>query len=206
MADGRLCVGAGFASLFVERFYCRFACPLGAGLAIFGKVRIFNSLKRHPECGSRCHSCETICPVGAIKHNGQINMNECFFCLDCQVAYYDDHVCPPMAWRRGTVFVMAGGRPHRDNKPMRRGSLGAGGLSPSWGHSRASPCCATDRRATDPAVLYQWTGTALGFALARVLLYHPMRMQVPACHGALHSRNRATGADFRVMDDSRLRG
>ena len=27
-------------------------------------------------------------------------MNECFYCLDCQVAYYDDHVCPPLVWRR----------------------------------------------------------------------------------------------------------
>jgi NosR/NirI family transcriptional regulator, nitrous oxide reductase regulator len=88
------------ASLFVERFYCRFACPLGGGLAILGKVRIFNSLKRHAECGSRCHVCEAVCPVGAIKRNGQINMNECFFCLDCQVTYYDDHICPPMVWRR----------------------------------------------------------------------------------------------------------
>jgi NosR/NirI family nitrous oxide reductase transcriptional regulator len=88
------------ASLFVERFYCRFACPLGGGLALFGKVRIFDWLKRHPECGSRCRACETVCPVGAIKRNGQINMNECFFCLDCQVTYYDDHTCPPMVWRR----------------------------------------------------------------------------------------------------------
>ena len=88
------------ASMFIERFYCRFVCPLGGGLAIFGKVRLFNSLKRHAECGSRCHFCETVCPVGAIKRNGQINMNECFYCLDCQVTYYDDHICPPMVWRR----------------------------------------------------------------------------------------------------------
>jgi NosR/NirI family nitrous oxide reductase transcriptional regulator len=88
------------ASLFIERFYCRFACPLGGGLAIMGRVRMFDWLRRHPECGSRCHHCESVCPVGAIKQSGAINMNECFYCLDCQVAYYDDHVCPPMAWRR----------------------------------------------------------------------------------------------------------
>jgi NosR/NirI family transcriptional regulator, nitrous oxide reductase regulator len=96
------------ASLFVERFYCRFACPLGGGLAILGKVRIFNSLKRHSECGSRCRVCETVCPVGAIKRNGQINMNECFFCLDCQVTYYDDHTCPPMVWRRKLLEQQSG--------------------------------------------------------------------------------------------------
>ena len=88
------------ASLFVERFYCRFACPLGGGLAILGRLRLLNRLKRHPECGSRCRVCETLCPVGAIKRNGAIDMNECFYCLDCQVAYYDDHLCPPMVWRR----------------------------------------------------------------------------------------------------------
>jgi len=38
--------------------------------------------------------------VGAIKRSGEINMNECFYCLDCQVTYYDDHICPPMVWRR----------------------------------------------------------------------------------------------------------
>jgi NosR/NirI family nitrous oxide reductase transcriptional regulator len=88
------------ASLFIERFYCRFACPLGGGLAILGRIRMFDWLQRHPECGSRCHHCEAICPVGAIKKSGAINMNECFYCLDCQVAYYDDHVCPPLVWRR----------------------------------------------------------------------------------------------------------
>jgi NosR/NirI family nitrous oxide reductase transcriptional regulator len=88
------------ASLFIERFYCRFACPLGGGLALFGKVRLFDWLKRHPECGSPCRFCESVCPVGAIQRSGKINMNECFFCLDCQVTYYDDHTCPPMVWRR----------------------------------------------------------------------------------------------------------
>jgi NosR/NirI family nitrous oxide reductase transcriptional regulator len=99
------------ASVFIERFYCRFTCPLGGGLAILGRVRMFDWLHRHPECGSRCHHCETVCPVGAIKPSGAINMNECFYCLDCQVAYYDDHVCPPLAWRRkrrGSAAVPAG--------------------------------------------------------------------------------------------------
>jgi NosR/NirI family nitrous oxide reductase transcriptional regulator len=88
------------AGVFVERFYCRFLCPLGGGLSIFGRVRMFNWLKRHPECGTRCRICETICPVGAIKRSGEIDMNECFYCLDCQVTYTNDRVCPPMIARR----------------------------------------------------------------------------------------------------------
>jgi NosR/NirI family transcriptional regulator, nitrous oxide reductase regulator len=27
-------------------------------------------------------------------------MNECFYCLDCQVTYADDRTCPPMIARR----------------------------------------------------------------------------------------------------------
>jgi len=88
------------ASVFVERFYCRFMCPLGGGLSIFGRVRMFNWLKRHPECGTQCRICETVCPVGAIKRSGEIDMNECFYCLDCQVTYSDESTCPPMIARR----------------------------------------------------------------------------------------------------------
>jgi len=98
------------ASLFIERFYCRFACPLGGGLAILGRVRLFDFLKRRPECGSPCHLCETLCPVGAIRRSGKIDMNECFFCLDCQVTYYDEHVCPPLVWARKAAAREGGAR------------------------------------------------------------------------------------------------
>jgi transcriptional regulator of nitric oxide reductase len=87
-------------SLVIERFYCRFLCPLGGGLSILGRVRMFNWLKRHPQCGTECRICEAVCPVGAIKRSGEIDMNECFYCLDCQVTYFDDHRCPPMIARR----------------------------------------------------------------------------------------------------------
>jgi NosR/NirI family nitrous oxide reductase transcriptional regulator len=99
------------AGLFVERFYCRFVCPLGAGLSILGRVRMFDWLKRRPQCGSQCHVCEAVCPVGAIKRSGEIDMNECFYCLDCQVTYYDDHKCPPLIARRKRSEGRAGKRP-----------------------------------------------------------------------------------------------
>ena len=86
--------------LFIERFYCRFICPLGAGLSILGRVRMFDWLKRRVECGNPCTRCESVCPVGAINQSGAIDMNECFYCLDCQVMYYDDHQCPPLIARR----------------------------------------------------------------------------------------------------------
>ena len=84
------------AGLVVERFFCRFFCPLGAAMAIGGKLRMLTPLKRRAECGSPCHLCERQCPISAIEPTGKINMNECFYCLDCQVVYYDEHACPPL--------------------------------------------------------------------------------------------------------------
>ena len=84
------------AGLFIERFYCRYLCPLGAALAIPGRIRMFEWLKRWPECGSPCHRCAKECPVQAIHPEGQINVNECIYCMHCQELYHDDHRCPHM--------------------------------------------------------------------------------------------------------------
>jgi NosR/NirI family transcriptional regulator, nitrous oxide reductase regulator len=82
------------AGLFIERFYCRYLCPLGAALAIPARMRMFNWLKRYRECGNPCQSCANECPVDAIHPTGEINPNECVDCLHCQVLYQSDSVCP----------------------------------------------------------------------------------------------------------------
>ena len=84
------------AGLFIERFFCRYLCPLGAALAIPGRIRMFEWLKRWPECGSPCQRCSNECPVQSIHPEGQINVNECIYCMHCQELYHDDHRCPHM--------------------------------------------------------------------------------------------------------------
>jgi NosR/NirI family transcriptional regulator, nitrous oxide reductase regulator len=84
------------AGLFVERFFCRYLCPLGAALAIPGRIRMFEWLRRWPECGSPCQRCANECPVQAIHPEGHINVNECIYCMHCQELYFDDHRCPHM--------------------------------------------------------------------------------------------------------------
>ena len=86
--------------LFIERFFCRYICPLGAALAIPGKIRIMEWLRRHKECGAPCHRCAQECMVQAIHPDGHINPNECLYCLHCQQVYHDEHRCPPMIQRR----------------------------------------------------------------------------------------------------------
>lgn len=89
-------VGLLTAGLFVERFFCRYLCPLGAALAIPGKIRMFEWLKRWPECGSPCQRCANECPVQSIHPEGFINVNECIYCMHCQELYRDDQRCPHM--------------------------------------------------------------------------------------------------------------
>ena len=84
------------AGLFVERFFCRYMCPLGAALAIPGRIRMFEWLRRWPECGTPCQRCAKECPVQAIHPEGHINVNECIYCMHCQELYFDDHRCPHM--------------------------------------------------------------------------------------------------------------
>ena len=81
------------AGLFVERFFCRYLCPLGGALAIPARMRMFEWLKRYRECGSECQICAVNCTVQAIHPLGQINPNECIYCLQCQANYFDGSVC-----------------------------------------------------------------------------------------------------------------
>jgi len=101
--------------LFVERFYCRYLCPLGAALAIPARLRIFDWLKRYHECGSPCQTCANECPVQAIHPTGEINPNECVNCLNCQVLYQSKTKCPvvirKLKRREAVAGSMAGLKP-----------------------------------------------------------------------------------------------
>jgi polyferredoxin len=88
------------ASLVIERFFCRYLCPLGAALALPARLRQFEWLKRHWQCGRECRICEIQCPVQAIQPEGNIHPGECIYCLRCQCNYYNEWLCPTMIERR----------------------------------------------------------------------------------------------------------
>ena len=92
--------GLLLAGLFIERFFCRYLCPLGAALAIPARLRMFNWLRRRHQCGHECQICSERCTVQAIHPTGEINPNECIHCLECQTYYVDDHICPPLVAKR----------------------------------------------------------------------------------------------------------
>ena len=87
-------------AVFNRKFYCKYLCALGAALAIPAPLRIFDWLRRRRECGRPCQICEKQCEVQAIRPTGEINPNECHYCLDCQVTYWNEVRCPPLAEKR----------------------------------------------------------------------------------------------------------
>ena len=112
------------AGLFIERFFCRYLCPLGAALAIPARIRMFDWLRRYRECGNPCQRCANECPVQSIHPEGHINPNECIQCMHCQMLYHHDQKCPVMIQRRLKAEKRAAGMPLRTPP-------GGGELSPA---------------------------------------------------------------------------
>lgn len=79
--------------MFMHKFYCRYLCPLGAGLAVLGKFRIFSWLERVDRCGQPCQHCKNACGINAIRKDGRIDYDECIQCLECVVILRDQNQC-----------------------------------------------------------------------------------------------------------------
>lgn len=81
-------------SLKIHKFYCRYVCPLGAGLALLGAFPLLKWITRRKECGSPCQLCKSKkCGINAIRPQGEINYRECVGCFDCVVTINDPSKC-----------------------------------------------------------------------------------------------------------------
>ncbi len=70
------------ASVVIPRFYCRYACPLGAALGVASLVSFFR-IPRVKQCDI-CKVCEQSCPTGAIR-GPDVDFKECVRCNICEV-------------------------------------------------------------------------------------------------------------------------
>jgi polyferredoxin len=70
------------ASVIIPRFYCRYACPLGAALAL-GSLLSLRRIGRVEQC-NHCKVCEQTCPTGAIR-GPEIDFKECVRCNACEI-------------------------------------------------------------------------------------------------------------------------
>lgn len=88
-------------SIIFYRAFCRYLCPLGAALAIPSLLRRIPliRLRRYDFC-STCRICSRTCNLQAIGSNGVISSSECLACLDCQINFWDEEVCPLLRKKR----------------------------------------------------------------------------------------------------------
>lgn len=71
------------SSLFVERAWCKYFCPLGAALAITSPLRMFK-IKRNTSTCINCKACTKNCPMGLDVHSEEsVSSTECISCGDC---------------------------------------------------------------------------------------------------------------------------
>jgi polyferredoxin len=89
-------------SLFVERPWCKYACPYGALLGLSNLIRIY-PIKRNANTCIDCRACDDICPMNIkVSESRVIRDHQCISCYQCTSEAY----CPVPE----TVQIMLAGR------------------------------------------------------------------------------------------------
>jgi polyferredoxin len=69
-------------SLFVERAWCRYACPLGGAISLVGKFSLLRIRRSESGCKG-CALCSRPCPVKLPVATAKTVSSDCIGCLAC---------------------------------------------------------------------------------------------------------------------------
>lgn len=70
------------ASLFIERAWCRYLCPLGGAISLISKFS-FLRIRRNGDTCKNCNVCAKPCPVKLPVATAKTISSECIGCLAC---------------------------------------------------------------------------------------------------------------------------
>lgn len=148
-------------SLFIERFFCRYLCPLGGLFAAISHFRFFRIKKPGKQCGT-CRACTMGCVMGIPLYRGDIvTSGECIDCFHCI------EICPrnnisatptPAVAALITVGALTG--------LYYVGNLSASGTSDALQISSSSTTVSSENQSSSKTGQYTdgvYTGSAQGF-------------------------------------------
>lgn len=70
-------------AFFIDRFFCRYLCPLGAIFVPISKARLFKIRRRRATCVN-CALCTARCSMGIRVHDrAVVDSGECVNCMEC---------------------------------------------------------------------------------------------------------------------------
>ncbi|MCF0142520.1 MAG: 4Fe-4S binding protein, partial [Parasporobacterium sp.] len=70
-------------SVFIERFFCRYLCPLGAIYSLVSRLRFVKLRKPRKSCGN-CRLCTNKCKMGIpLYQTDTVKSGECINCMQC---------------------------------------------------------------------------------------------------------------------------
>jgi len=69
------------ASVYVDRLWCRFLCPLGAAMSMFNRLSLL-SIKLNEKC-TKCRRCKGSCLMVSNEKTVDPNSTDCIVCGGC---------------------------------------------------------------------------------------------------------------------------
>jgi ferredoxin len=117
--------GSFLVSLLGRRFWCRYVCPTGALLSVFGLFRV-GERKVASTC-TGCGKCREICPFDAVKEDFTTRTSDCTYCQTCGGVCPADAISFVSRWQGENL--KAEGDPSVAPRPVSRRAFVAASLA-----------------------------------------------------------------------------